>query len=148
MFAQFAVFALSLAVMTAATVAPALADDKHRRHHHRGWNGHHHGHHHGHGHWHGNSARIVFWSGPVYRPYPVYRPVYPAYPVYPAPVYAPAPVVVQQSAVTAVPLRNFQDSSGRYCREYQRMAEIGGVLQQIYGTACMMPDGSWQIVSE
>lgn len=47
-----------------------------------------------------------------------------------------------------MPLRNFQDRSGRYCREYQRMADIGGVPQQVYGTACMMPDSSWQIVSE
>ena len=147
MIAKLAVFALSLAVMTAA-VAPALADDdKHRHHrrhgHHHGWQGHHshwHGGHHQR-HWHGNRARIVIW-----QPAPVYR-AYPAYPAYPAPVYVPAPVV-QEPIVNAVPLRNFQDTSGRYCREYQRMADIGGVQQQIYGTACMMPDGSWQIVSE
>lgn len=47
-----------------------------------------------------------------------------------------------------MPLRNFQDTSGRYCREYQRMADIGGVPQQVCGTACVMPDGSWQIISE
>jgi hypothetical protein len=141
MIAQIAVFALSLAVMTAATVAPALADDKHghRRHHghHHGWHGHHGhwqgGHHRRH--WHGSSARIVIW-----QPAPVYR-------AYPTPVYVPAPVV-HEPVINAVPLRNFQDASGRYCREYQRMADIGGVPQQIYGTACMMPDGSWQIVSE
>jgi hypothetical protein len=152
MLAQFAVFALSLAVMTAATVAPALADDKRKHHRHHGWHGHdrhwqgghHHrnwnrGHHHKH--WHGNSARIVIWQpAPVYRAYPA--------PVYaPAPVYMPAPVV-HQPVVNAVPLRHFQDTGGRYCREYQRTADIGGVPQQIYGTACMMPDSSWQIVSE
>jgi surface antigen len=47
-----------------------------------------------------------------------------------------------------VPLRNFQDTSGHYCREYQRMANIGGVPQQVYGTACILPDGSWPIVNE
>ena len=59
-----------------------------------------------------------------------------------------APRPDQQPTVNAMPLRSFQDTNGRYCREYQRMADIGGVQQQIYGTACMMPDGSWQIVSE
>ena len=29
-----------------------------------------------------------------------------------------------------------------------RVADIGGVPQQVYGTACMTPDGSWPIVSE
>jgi hypothetical protein len=37
----------------------------------------------------------------------------------------------------------FQDTGGRCCPEYQRMADIGGVPQQVYGTACMMSDGSW-----
>ena len=141
MIAQLAVFALSLTALTAVAVAPALADDdkhRHRRHHghHHGWHGHHywHGGHHQR-HWRGSSARIVIW-----QPAPVYR-------AYPAPVYVPAPVV-HEPIVNAVPLRNFQDTSGRYCREYQRLADIGGVQQQIYGTACMMPDGSWQIVSE
>jgi hypothetical protein len=139
MIAKIAAFALTLTVTTAAVMGPALADDRHR--HHR--QGHHaYGHPgHGHGghlrrHWYGNSARIVLW-----QPAPVYR-------AYPAPVYVPAPVVYQPPAVEAVPLRTFHDTSGRYCREYQRMADIGGVQQQIFGTACMMPDGSWQIVSE
>lgn len=34
-----------------------------------------------------------------------------------------------------------------YCREYQRSATIGGTVQQMYGTACMQPDGSWRIAS-
>jgi hypothetical protein len=133
MIAQVAAFALTFTVMTAAALGPAAADDRHRHHRphgsHGNWDRGHHRH------WHGSSARIVFW-----QPAPVYR-------AYPAPVYVPAPVV-HEPAVNAVPLRNFQDTSGRYCREYQRMADIGGVQQQIYGTACMMPDGSWQIVSE
>jgi hypothetical protein len=134
MITQLAVFALSLAMVTAATVAPALADDRHRHHRHHQHHGWHKQHHHGHGNSFG--ARIVLW-----QPAPVYR-------AYPAPVYVPAPVVYQQPVINAVPLRNFQDTNGRYCREYQRMADIGGVPQQVYGTACMMPDGSWQIVSE
>ena len=33
-----------------------------------------------------------------------------------------------------------------YCREYQRAARIGGRKSEVYGTACLQPDGSWQIV--
>lgn len=140
MFARVAAAAAALSVIMLAS--PADADDG-RRHHGRGqdWK-------HGHGHWHRHSgwddrhrrgsARIVIWQpAPVYRAYPA-----------PYPVYVPAPAPVVQAPVQAVPLANFQDESGRYCREYQRMADIGGRPQQVYGTACMMPDGSWQIVSE
>jgi len=45
-----------------------------------------------------------------------------------------------------VPLQTYEDRSGRYCREYQTTARIGGHPQQIYGTACRQPDGSWQQV--
>jgi surface antigen len=45
-----------------------------------------------------------------------------------------------------VPTRTFQ-TAGRYCREYQTRAEIGGRLQTVYGTACRQPDGDWQIVN-
>lgn len=50
---------------------------------------------------------------------------------YAAPVYsAPAPV-----AYGAQP----------YCREYNGQVIVGGRYQQSYGTACMQPDGAWQI---
>ena len=131
-----------------AAADPVLADDdwKHR-HHKRQWHGHHHGHGHHHKH---NSASIVFWSGPAYRPY--YRPYYPPPPVVYAPppvVYAPAPApAVYAPQVAAVPTRDFRDDEGRYCREYQRTAVIDGREPQIYGTACLMPDGAWRIVAE
>lgn len=35
-----------------------------------------------------------------------------------------------------------------YCREYTKQAKIGGKMQEVYGTACMQPDGSWEIVSQ
>jgi surface antigen len=44
------------------------------------------------------------------------------------------------------PVRSFQDSAGRQCREYVTTARIDGRLQQAYGTACRQPDGSWQLV--
>ena len=139
MFARFASAALGLTLLAAS---PAYADRDHHRH--RGHHGH--GHYqkwqgyHGHGRHHWNhGARIVIWQpAPVYRAYPAPYPVY---------VPAPPPPVVH-APMQAVPLRSYQDTSGRYCREYQRVADIGGQPQQVYGTACMMPDGSWQIVSE
>jgi hypothetical protein len=141
MFVRLLAATLSLVVLAAP---PASAgDDGHRgkyRHYHRDWNDHPR-------HW--KRARVVVWGpAPVYRAYPVYRP-YPVYAV-PAPVYLPppAPVVAQAPMIEATPMRDYQDQGGRYCREYQRMAVIDGRQQQIYGTACMMPDGSWQIVSE
>ncbi|MBO9506691.1 hypothetical protein [Thalassospira sp. A3_1] len=45
------------------------------------------------------------------------------------------------------PTRTWQNTAGRYCREYTATTVIGGKQQQSYGTACMQPDGSWQIVS-
>lgn len=33
------------------------------------------------------------------------------------------------------------------CREYTTSAVIGGKTEEVYGTACRMDDGSWQIVS-
>jgi opacity protein-like surface antigen len=37
-------------------------------------------------------------------------------------------------------------SSSSYCREFIRQANIGGRLQDVYGTACLQPDGSWRIM--
>lgn len=43
------------------------------------------------------------------------------------------------------PTRDFRQE-GRYCREYQNVSSIGGSRKETYGTACMQPDGSWEIV--
>lgn len=44
------------------------------------------------------------------------------------------------------PTRDFR-TEGRYCREYQAVSTVAGRQQQTYGTACMQPDGSWEIVN-
>jgi len=44
------------------------------------------------------------------------------------------------------PLRTYPASGNRYCREYQTDAIIGGRRQQVYGTACRQPDGSWKMM--
>jgi surface antigen len=43
------------------------------------------------------------------------------------------------------PVRTYQTSEGRYCREFTTKVKIGGRMEDAYGTACRMPDGSWQI---
>jgi surface antigen len=35
----------------------------------------------------------------------------------------------------------------RECREFRMLAESGSRPEEIYGTACRQPDGSWQLVN-
>ncbi len=51
-----------------------------------------------------------------------------------------------QEYYQVVPTREYS-SNGQYCREYQAHATIGGRTQDTYGTACMQPDGSWQVIN-
>ena len=44
------------------------------------------------------------------------------------------------------PTRTYDSGSGP-CREYTLDATIGGQEEQIYGTACRQPDGSWVVVN-
>jgi len=37
-------------------------------------------------------------------------------------------------------------TSGRQCREFQQTVTIGGRSEQAYGTACLQPDGAWEIM--
>jgi len=43
------------------------------------------------------------------------------------------------------PTQTYQTTDNRYCREYISRATVGGREDQVYGTACRMPDGSWQL---
>lgn len=45
------------------------------------------------------------------------------------------------------PIDSYQRTDGRYCREYRTNATIGGKPQEVYGTSCRQPDGSWELVS-
>jgi hypothetical protein len=90
----------------------------------------------------GSGAYFSFSSGPgYYRPYRSYSPYYYAAPptqvivTQPQPVYLPSPVTNVAS-------------EDRYCREYQSSARVGGLNQPTYGTACMQPDGSWEIITQ
>jgi surface antigen len=44
------------------------------------------------------------------------------------------------------PTNTYSGASGP-CREYTMDAIIGGRTEQVYGTACRQPDGSWQVVN-
>jgi len=46
---------------------------------------------------------------------------------------------------TVTPTRTFEERGGP-CREFRVDAELGGRPDQINGTACLQPDGSWLIV--
>src|SRR3990172_3766880 len=47
---------------------------------------------------------------------------------------------------SVVPQSTYTDRRGRYCREYNTTAAIGGRIERVYGTACRQPDGSWELV--
>lgn len=49
---------------------------------------------------------------------------------------------------TTVPVRTYQDSIGRQCREFITTIIIGGREEQGYGTACRQPDGSWELAPD
>jgi len=34
---------------------------------------------------------------------------------------------------------------GRQCREFRLVAEVGSREEEVYGTACRQPDGSWEL---
>ena len=44
---------------------------------------------------------------------------------------------------TVLPTRTYGSDEGP-CREYQVSAVIGGRVEQMWGTACRQPDGSWR----
>lgn len=64
---------------------------------------------------------------------------------YEAPIGQPVGWANRDEAYTVVPTREYK-TAGRYCREYQAYAMVGGKRSQTYGTACMQPDGSWEVV--
>lgn len=47
---------------------------------------------------------------------------------------------------TITTVRDGTSSTGRYCREFQQTATVGGRTESAYGTACRQPDGSWEIM--
>ena len=93
------------------------------------------------------SARVVLGFGiglplvaPVY-PAPVY---YPPYPYAPPPVaYYPPPAA---PAAAPPPVAAAPAPTGGDCREYSSTQVIDGQPQQVFGRACLQPDGTWRIM--
>lgn len=46
-----------------------------------------------------------------------------------------------------VPTSTYEAAPGQYCREYQTAVVIDGQTQSAHGTACRLPDGTWQVQS-
>ncbi len=44
---------------------------------------------------------------------------------------------------TITPVATYESPDGQVCREYAIRATIGGREEQVYGTACRQPDGTW-----
>jgi len=85
----------------------------------------------------------------AYPSYPAYEPTYVAPPsqtVYLQPevveYYAPRnrAVLVDSGYVGPHPPKR-----SRHCREFTQTVRIDGQVHESYGTACLRPDGSWQI---
>jgi hypothetical protein len=55
----------------------------------------------------------------------------------PVPYYAPTPAYS-----TTAPLA----PADQTCREYRTAATIDGKPEQLHGTACLQPDGTWQFI--
>jgi surface antigen len=51
------------------------------------------------------------------------------------------------NSYTVVPTKNVSVDGNQYCREYRTTANVAGKAQQVYGTACRQPDGSWKVVN-
>jgi hypothetical protein len=55
----------------------------------------------------------------------------------PAPYYVPAASSSSNQSTA---------STGQTCREYRTTATIDGKPQEVHGTACLQPDGTWQFL--
>jgi hypothetical protein len=89
-------------------------------------------------------SRFFFGFGfPLfYDPYPYYPAYYYPPPVYYAPppvTYAPPPAYYYVPAPATVP--------ANYCRRFNGDATDDDTGAPFYGTACLLPDGKWHIVS-
>jgi surface antigen len=93
----------------------------------------------------GGGYAPTYYDAPP-RHYRHARPVYgPPVAYYPPPAYAP-PAYYGAPVTYAAPAQATSlNTAGRYCREYQSTVTVGGQPVPAYGTACMQPDGSWEM---
>jgi hypothetical protein len=109
-----------------------------------------HRHYHRHRHYPYHHHRPHNWSGYHHHRYYHRPPIVVVRPAPPPVIYAPPPAVVYSAppVVSAIPSSPvYQTQNGQYCREYQGTITVNGVSQPSYGTACLMPDGTWRVVN-
>jgi surface antigen len=53
----------------------------------------------------------------------------------------------KDSSYWVTPTANYQGSNGQPCRNFTTQAVIDGQTQQVAGTACRQPDGSWRTIN-
>ena len=51
-----------------------------------------------------------------------------------------------EASYEVTPKASYERDDGRYCREFISTATVASKEQEVYGTACWQPDGSWEIV--
>ncbi|BAP55052.1 17 kDa surface antigen precursor [Thioploca ingrica] len=49
-----------------------------------------------------------------------------------------------QAQYTVTPTNTFRNNSGQDCRSYTTVAVIEGKREELHGTACRQPDGTWK----
>ena len=59
---------------------------------------------------------------------------------------AQAAVIASAQAEVYITTANGVPVQQPYCREYTQTLKIGNHVQKAYGTACMQPDGSWELM--
>ncbi len=45
---------------------------------------------------------------------------------------------------TVTPINVLEKAPGQYCREYRQTVKIGDKTEELIGTACRQPDGTWK----
>jgi len=88
----------------------------------------------------GPPAPAYYYPPPYY-----YAPPPPAYYAPPPGYYAPPPASYAPPATYYAPPAAPSATSGQ-CREYSSTMTISGRQQQVTGTACLQPDGTWRLV--
>ena len=121
--------------------AHATVRDFHGGHYYRGGRG-----------YYGGGVGLGFsFYDPYAYPYG-YNPYFYGDPGYPAPppvVYAPPPESPAPAPLAAAPpaAPDYTAANGQTCRDYQTTATIDGAQQQVHGTMCQQPDGSWHVAN-
>jgi len=104
---------------------------------------------------HGHSHGSVFFGfgGPIGYGYGYpygysYAPAY-GYPYYPPPAYGYGPAPDPNQYAYGPDQSGGQGQSGgqSYCREFQTTIVVDGRPEKAHGTACLQPDGTWQVVN-